>query len=41
MAYRTMLTIATQGTLTLGDAPLDVAVALARLHGAHLETLSL
>lgn len=41
MAYKSMLTIATQGTLALGDAPLDVAVALSRQHEAHLEVLAL
>ena len=41
MAYRTLLTIATQGTIGLGSAPLDAAVTLARSHSAHLETLAL
>jgi nucleotide-binding universal stress UspA family protein len=41
MAYKTLMTIATQGFVDLGDETLDAAVALARDHDAHLETLAL
>lgn len=41
MAYKTIMTVATKGSLDLGDAPLDVAVSLARSHDAHLDSLAL
>lgn len=41
MAYKTLMTVATQGFSGIGDATLDAAIALARHHDAHLETLAI